>query len=444
MTTSTNNHRAVTFALLSTIVALALPAVAAEPTKEQRGTWIGTWAAAPQPPLPGSLRTFHHQSVRLIVHVSAGGTAVRIRLSNAFGDQPLPIGAAHIARRTAGAEIDPGSDRTLTFAGQPSTTIAPRSNVVSDPVDLNVPALADLAVTLYFPETAAASTLHILAQQTNYISPATADSRDNATAATHFRIDKTIDSWPFLTGVDVLATTPHAATIVAFGSSTTDGDGATKNANQRWPDVLAARLQRDAQDTKDGDVAGVVGVLNEGIIGNRLLHDSPRDSRFGDALGQAGLTRFDRDVLDQPGVKFVFIALGVNDILFPGFPFTPPSEQVTTTDIINSYRSLIARAHAKGIRVIGTTIPPFEGALFKNPDVAFYTPTRDHDRQTVNNWIRTSGAFDGVVDFDKAVQDPTHPTRLLPRYDAGDHLHVNDAGNVASAAAIPLSLFHDR
>lgn len=416
------------------------------PRNVAQDNWIGTWAAAPQAAPQGQVQTFHNQSLRLIVHTSAGGKKVRIKISNTFGDQPLLIGTARIARRASEADIDPASDRALKFHGNASTTIPPHSIAVSDPVDLEVPALSDLAISLFFPETAALTTMHILALQTNYLSAETGD----ATAQMKFPVAQTITFWPFLTGVDV-ESTPHAAAIVALGSSLTDGDGSSENANRRWPDVLAERLQKGGP--KDAELA----VLNEGIIGNRLLNDtqSPRQAggppplgavyeQLGPALGQSGLARFDRDVLAQAGVKYVILALGVNDILFPG-SFIPQTESVTAQNLINGNRQLIARAHKKGIRVIGTTIPAFEHALFRNPLYErFYSPENEKIRQQVNVWIRTAGEFDGVIDFDQAVRDPNHPTQILPAYDSGDHLHVNDAGNVAQGKAIPLSLFHSR
>jgi lysophospholipase L1-like esterase len=422
----------VCFFLVFTLV--TAPRNAAQPT------WIGTWATAPQADIPAHVQTFWNQTLRLIVHVSAGGKKVRIKVSNTFGDRPLLIGAAHIARRAAGADIDLASDRILKFRGHPSTTVAARSMVMSDPVDLDVPALSDLAISLFFPEPAVATTSHILALQTNYVSAETGDS----TSAAKFPVAKTIDSWPFLTGVDVAAS-PRGATIVAFGSSTTDGDGSTDDANRRWPDVLAERLQKEASGKAE------LGVLNEGIIGNRLLADShsPRQEggpfgdtlkRFGDALGEAGVARFDRDVLAQASVKHVILLLGINDILFPA-SFTPASEGVSAQSVISGNRQLIARAHKKGIRVIGTTVPPFEDATFRGPTIHFYTPEKESVRQEVNAWIRTSGEFDAVVDFDEVVRDPSHPTRLLAAYDSGDHLHVNDAGNVAQGNAFPLNLF---
>lgn len=394
--------------------------------------WIGTWATAAQQPVPGTLQSFRNQSLRLIVHTSAGGKRVRIKISNTYGDHPLQIGGAHIARRTSEAEIDPASDRTLKFHGQASTKVPARSMVVSDPVDLDVPALSDLAISLFFHETTQATTYHIVAKQTSYISTETGDS----TAAVKFPAAKKIRSWPFLTGVDVEAS--GGAAIVAFGSSLTDGDGSTGDTNRRWPDILAERLQ------KEGGRYAEIGVLNEGIIGNRLLDDSPAKlvPQYGPALGEAGLARFERDVLDQAGVKYVFVGLGINDIAFPG-SLTSAAESVSAERLISGYRQLIARAHKKGILVIGTTNPVFEDSFLETAGakITFYTPEKESVRQKVNAWILSSGEFDGAVDFDAVVRDPSRPTRILPAYDSDDHLHPNNAGYIATANAIPLTLF---
>jgi lysophospholipase L1-like esterase len=412
------------------IVVLLSPGTAAGPgTNASTPVWIGTWATAAQPAMPGALQSFHDQTLRLIVHTSAGGTKARIKISNTYGDQPLVIGAAHIARRTDGADIDPASDRTLKFGGQSSATIPPRSMVVSDPGDLDVPPLSDLAISLFLPKATDATTNHILAKQTSYVSPETGD----ACAAVKFPVAKKIHTWPFLTGVDV-ASAPSAFAIVAFGSSLTDGDGSTTDTNGRYPDVLAERLQKDGKLN--------VGVLNEGVIGNRLLNDSPNQagSPFGAALGESGLARFDRDVLEQAGVKYVIVGVGINDIAFPG-SLTPAANKVTAEMVITGYRELIARAHKKGVRVIGSTNPVFENSFLKDPPVTFYTAEKEAVRQKVNQWILTSGEFDGVIDFDEVVRDPSHPTQILPTYDSGDHLHPNNAGYAASGDAIPLSLF---
>jgi lysophospholipase L1-like esterase len=406
--------------------------------------WIGTWAAAPQAAMRGPVQSFHNQSLRLIVHTSAAGKRVRVRVSNTFGTEPLVIGAAHIARRTSGPEIDPASDRKLMFHGQASITIPAHSLAISDPVELDVPALSDLAVSLFLPNPTGVTTWHVLAKQTSYVSPETGDS----TGEVKFPTAKNISFWPFLTGVDVAAS-DRGATIVALGSSLTDGDGSTTDSNRRWPDVLAERLQKEGSPE--------LGVLNEGIIGNRLLSDtdSPGQAggppplgavyeRLGPALGQSGMARFDRDVLDQASVKYVVLALGVNDIAFPG-SFIPATQPVDAQQLISGNRQLIARAHQKGIRAIGTTIPPFEHALFREPFYdRFYSPEKEKVRQEVNAWIRNSGEFDGVIDFDAAVRDPDQPTQLLPAFDSGDHLHVNNQGNLAQGRVISLALFRSR
>ena len=404
-------------------------------TSSDRQRWIGTWATAAQPFLPGKLQTYRNQTLRLIVHISAGGSKVRIKISNTYGDQPIQVGAAHIARRTAGADIDAASDRALLFQGHPSATIPAGSMVTSDPVALDVPALSDLAISIFLPQSTEAKTSHSMAKQTSYVSTETGDS----TSAVKFPVDRTIRTWPFLTGVDVEAS-PKGMAIVAFGSSLTDGDGTTADTNGRWPDVLAERLQKAGGGTAE------VGVLNEGIIGNRLLYDSPKQANnpFGDGLGQAGLARFDRDVLSQAGVKYVIVGLGINDMLFPAFPFTPASETVSAEDVISGYRQLITRAHKKGVRVIGTTNPAFENSAFEGLVAAFYTVEREALRQEVNDWIRSSGEFDGVVDLDKILRDPSRPTQLLPAYDSGDHLHPNNAGCVVEGNAFPLALFRER
>lgn len=413
--------------------ALALPgapfsATQSSPNLGQEGRrWIGTWATAPQPFLPRSVLRLRNQTLRLIVHTSAGGTKVRIRISNTFGDRPLLIGGAHIARRTAAADIDSSSGRTLTFHGLSSATIPARSTAVSDPVEMDVPQLGDLAISLYLPNATTTTTMHALALQTSYVTSDTG----NFTARTKLPASESIETWPFLTGVDV-ETSPRGASIVAFGSSTTDGDGSTTDANRRWTDVLAERLLNERVR------GGEVGVLNEGIIGNRLLTGSPPQmrARFGEALGQSGLVRFNRDVLQQPGVRYVILCLGINDITFPG-RFAPAAERFSAQEIIAGYRRLMAQARRQGVQVIWTTMAPFENS-------ESYTPDKDLLRQDVNRWIRGRVAFETVVDFDAVLRDPSHPTRLLPAYDSGDHTHVNDAGQVASGNAIPLSLFEGR
>ncbi|ALK99758.1 GDSL family lipase [Massilia sp. WF1] len=417
-----------------------LPAMAQSGwTTEQ---WVGTWGTGPAgPPLSTQVMTFNDQTLRLIVHTSIGGNQVRIRISNTFGAAPLRIGEAHIALRRNGASIVAGSDRPLTFSGSASITVPPGAPVLSDPVDLEVPALSDLAVSLHLPGSVQATTIHASAFQTNYVS-----LPGNFTGAAAFPLERTITSWPFLTEVDVNA--PGASAIVALGDSITDGSNTMVDANHRWPDLLALRLQTAREPlavvkSKAGrpalGTAGLVawsarlGVVNRGIGGNRLLRDPGEQPLF----GRAALERFDRDVLATAGVRYMVLLIGINDIGHPGTGTIPISEEPTPADLIAGYRQLIARAHEKGIAIYGATLTPFEGTIFPG----YYTPAKEQIRQAVNNWIRSGDEFDGVIDFDRAVRDPSHPTRMLPAYDSGDHLHPNDLGMQAMANAIPLQLF---
>ena len=399
--------------------------------------WIGTWSTAAQPAIPGEAQTFRHQTIRLIVRASVGGKTLRVRLSNAYGDRPLTIDRARIARRTTAAHTEPTSDRALSFQGKASTTIAARATVVTDPVDLAVPALGELAVSLFFDQAAVATTSHALAQQTNYLSSGTGDF----TAKPTFPVAETIDSWPFLTGIDVVAP-PRGAAIVAFGSSTTDGDGSTKDANRRWPDILAERLQQHPGRSSE------LGVLNQGIIGNRLLFDSPSgaDSPFGPLLGEAGVARFDRDVLGQPGCSLRHRRTRHQRHHLPGVPVhtacrtgdrRPPHRWLSPT-----HRAGTTRRRARHPDDARALRGP--GIHRRRAQLTTFTPERERLRQEVNAWIRSTNEADAMVDFDAAVRDPSQPTRLLPAYDSGDHLHVNDAGNAAQAAAIPLTLFDAR
>ena len=411
---------------LSATLSAAEPASARD---ESTANWIGTWAVAAQGQLPGPPKTYRNQTLRLIVHTSVAGARIRVTFSNTFGAQPLVLGRVHVARRITDAEIDPATDRAVTFRGQNSTTVAAGASVTSDPVELAVPALSDLAISFFLPESTAATTAHILAKQTSFVSAETGD----CTGEVKFRVAKTLRDWPFLTGVDVTAS-PRGATIVAFGSSLTDGDGTTADTNARWPDVLAARLQQAGHNVD-------IGVVNEGIIGNRLLNDSP-EKDWGGALGQAGVKRFERDVLARAGVKWVVVGLGINDIAFPG-SLTPAAEIITFESLIAGYRQLIVHAHAQGVRVIGTTNAPFENSFLTNASrhVTFFTAEKEALRVKVNDWILHSSEFDGVVDLDALLRDPNRPTQILPAYDSGDHLHPNNAGCLAEGNAFPLSLF---
>jgi lysophospholipase L1-like esterase len=329
----------------------------------------------------------------------------------------VTIGAAHLARRAGDSAIAPGSDRPLTFSGRASVTIPPDALVLSDPVRLAVPAAGDLAISLYLPKAVTGAGIHYSAQQTSYV------GRGDLTAAESIASASTITSWVFLTGVDVLAA-EDAATLVAFGDSITDGARSTIDTNRRWPNVLASRLL-----ARHG---ARIGVLDAGIGGNRILTDAASNVRF----GVNALARFDRDVLAQPGVKYVIVLEGINDLGHPGSS-APATETVSADDIIAGLTQMIERAHEKGIRIFGATLTPFEGTPFPG----YFNPEKEAKRKAVNQWIRNGKAFDGVIDFEKAVRDPQHPDRMLPAYDGGDHLHPGDAGYKAMGEAVDLSLF---
>ncbi len=378
--------------------------------------WVGTWAASPQNPdrVWAQPDTFSGETLRQIVHISMGGDTLRVRFSNELGTQPLVIGAARIALSAGGGAIVPGTSRPLTFGGQPSFIVPAGAPALSDPVALHAPPLADLAISLYLPDSTQATTYHPMALQTAYISRP-GDHTEDATMP----VARTATHWFFLTGVSVRAP-ENAGAIVALGNSITDGTASTVDANARWPNALARRLEAAHN-------LGRLAVLDEGISGNRLLHDS---------AGTGALARFGRDVLCQPGVRYVVVLIGINDI---GFSATPgfQNEDVSAQRIIAGYRQLIARAHQLGLTIYGATLTPFEGA-------DYFTPAGEAKRQAVNRWIRTSGEYDGVIDFDRALRDATHPTRFAPAFDSGDHLHPGDAGYDAMARAVDLRLFADR
>ncbi|MGA6225863.1 SGNH/GDSL hydrolase family protein [Streptomyces umbrinus] len=398
-------------------------------------TWTGTWATAPTTVPKTDTTTFNDQTIRQIVHTSIAGTALRIRLSNEFGKQPLKIGEVHVARRAQGTDeptIDPATDRELTFSGKSSVTIPAGAPALSDPVTLRVPARSDLVVSLHLPESTPGSTVNSFAAQRSYV------AAGNVTGETKIEPQSVTERWYFLTGVSVRATsagpaaTGKASAAVALGDSITADT--TLGTNHRWTDYLAQRLQGP------GGPRHPVGVLNKGISGNRLLHDpNPPAGHPAEAyaayFGESGLKRFDRDVTAQPGVRHVLVLLGVNDLGHPG-NIAPLSEKVTGQDLIDGHRQLIARAHERGLRIYGATITPF-----KNDTLGFYTPENAAARQTFNHWLRTSGEYDGVIDFDAALRDPDDPERLLAAYDSGDHLHTNDAGREAMARVVPLRFF---
>lgn len=360
---------------------------------------------------------FDNQTLREIVHTSIGGSAVRVRLSNAYSHTPVDIGGVQIAIRAKDSAIAPGTGKTLTFGGRPTVQIPADALVLSDPFTVNAPGAADLAISIYIPGQAEGAGVHYAAQQTSYVAPG------NQISAASLNDPVSITSWAFLSSVEV-ATPNSASTLVAFGDSITDGSRSTPDSNHRWPDILAARLR-----ARGGPP---VGVLDAGIGGNRILHDAATNVRF----GVNALARFDRDVLAQPNVKYLIVLEGINDLGHAGSS-APESETVSAADIIAGLTQMIERAHEHGIKVFGATLTPFEGAT----SPGYFTPEKEVKRKAINEWIRNGKAFDGVVDFDKAIRDPEHPDRMLATYDGGDHLHPGDAGYKAMGEAIDLGLF---
>ncbi|WP_093399010.1 SGNH/GDSL hydrolase family protein [Sphingomonas sp. OK281] len=354
-------------------------------------------------------------TLRQIVRVSAAGERVRIRLSNAFGTRPLAIGGAQLAR-----PVVPGTPRTeggarLTFSGQGDAVILAGAEIYSDPVPFHVAAGADLAISLYLPEAAGPQTGHPGSRATSFTlagNAVTDETLAGATPTTH---------WYALADVEV-ARAPAAGTVVAIGDSITDGYGVKPEHNARWPDVLAERLRGTA-------ATRAIGVVNAGIGGNRVLLDG---------LGPNLLARFDRDVIARSGVRWAIVLEGVNDlgVLTRDAPATPAQHAALVAQLKVGFAQLVARAHAHGITVIGGTVMPFGGNTYYHPDAA-----NEADRQAVNAFIRTSGLFDAVIDFDRSMRDPAHPDRLSPAYDSGDHLHPSEAGYRAMGGLVPLALF---
>jgi lysophospholipase L1-like esterase len=399
--------------------AILLPPVGAAAGCGAHGTvckWVATWTASPMAAAPAELaapddfsaRGFDDQTIRDIVWTSAGGQAARVRLSNQFGTRPVTFGQVDIGLSAGGPFVVDGTSRRLTFHGSTSVTVAPGAAVVSDPVAMTIPAQTDLAVSLYTSEPTGPATYHSDSQQINYVS-ASGDYADSESGA-GFTI--TSQHWYFLDEVDVQAGPATGGTIVAFGDSITDGYHSTVGANDRWPNDLARRLLTASTSGPSHPV------VDEGISGNRVLASS-------DLFGVSAEARFLRDAADVSGARYVILLEGINDI---GFTRTPVAQ------VIAGYETLIADAHAAGLKIFGATLTPFQGS-------GYYSAAGEAEREAINHWIRTSGAFDGVIDFDQAVRDPADPLRLLPAYDCGDHLHPNDAGYQAMADAIDLALF---
>ena len=405
-------------------------------TGSSSGHWVGTWAtaevgrpqtapppAAPAPAPPGQPATapappapflhFNNQTLRQIVRASIGGARVRVVLSNTFGTAPLTIGAAHVALRDKESAIAATSGRALTFSGRPTITIPSGASVSSDPVELNIPALAVLAVDLYLPgntNTPSPVTMHNGARQTSYIS-----QTGNHAGVPALPVVATTQSWFVLTRVEVMAPEGSGA-IVAFGDSITDGAASTPDMNKRWPDRLAERLMAQPGTAR-------MAVLNAGIGGNRVLSEGNFNA------GVNALARFERDVLGQSGVTHVIVLEGINDISNARQNPTPTAE-----DIIAIHKQMIERARTRGVKIYGATLTPNEGC-------GCFTKEGEAKRQAINQWIRTGKAYDGAIDFDVITRDPAQPGRFLAAYDSGDHLHPSDAGYQAMGDGIDLALF---
>jgi lysophospholipase L1-like esterase len=413
---------------LRTVAAAALTAVFIAPSTHAQsadtGAWIDTWTASPQPIWDAEFfapinvpRALRNQTVRQIASVSIGGNRVRVVLSNEYGSKPLVIGAAHVALAGSGAAIVAGSDRALSFDGHPSVTIPPGAPVISDPVDLAVAPLSDVAVSLFLPDQTPLTTFHWEGVQTAYIS-----AEGNFAGDADMKANFTMKARVFLSGIMVDAA-PNARGLVMFGDSITDGANSTPDANHRWPDILARRLNEAG--------GAPIAVLNEGISGARVLSDR---------MGVNALARFDRDVLSLPHADTVVLMMGINDIGWPGCILAPNEPAPSAEDIIDGYKQLIARAHLHGMRIIGATLTPFEDTFKGTAIEGYYNADKEQKRQAVNRWIRSSGAFDGVIDFDAVARDPNRPAHILAAYDSGDHLHPQDDGYKAMADSIDLKM----
>jgi lysophospholipase L1-like esterase len=395
---------------LKVAVAAVLVAAAAQPAVADGGPrWVAGWAASPVvgSDIPWSDcpagTGLTDQTVRNVVFTSAGGRQVRVRLSNAFGTRPLRVGRASVAVRASGDAPVPGTLRGLTFHGRSGVEVPAGREVFSDPVPLSVQALSTLLVSVHLPGPTGPLTNHPFTAQGNYLAPGDRTRASSGFAGT--------PCWMVASGVDVAPANRVVGTVVAFGDSITDTANTTGGANHRWPDFLARRLAAVPGRT--------LSVVNAGLGGNRLIADRVGEPYY----GVSGVSRVERDVLGQTGVKSVIVLEGVNDIGF----------DAGAADLVAGFREVIATVHERGVRVFGGTILPFKGSFV-------WTPEREATWRAVNEWIRTSGEFDGVVDFAAATAVPGDPTTLAPAYDSGDHLHPNDAGTSAMADAVDLAV----
>jgi lysophospholipase L1-like esterase len=387
--------------------------------------WITTWAATPAPrwaeelPAPFNVpEVLGDQTVRQIARISVGGDQLRVVLSNEFGTRPVTIGSATVALSAGGSAIDPATVKPVTFGGKSSAVIPPGAPLVSDPVDLPVKPLSSVAVSFYLPKRTGITSVHWDGAQTTYVS-ATGDK----TKDTDFKADSTDKSRLLLSRILTTAK-PDSSAIVFFGDSITDGACSTVDSNNRWPDHIAERLQAEGHP----DVA----VVNEAYSGDRVLTNG---------MGTNALSRFDMSVLSHPHVSTVVMMMGINDIGWPGKDaITPSDPEPTAEDVIAGYKQIIERAHDRGIRFVGVTLTPFIDTFKDQPTFGYYTPEKEKIREAVNDWIRANKTADGLIDFDKLLEDPKNPKHINPAYDCGDHLHPNDAGYQAMAKAVDLTV----
>jgi lysophospholipase L1-like esterase len=408
-------------------VFLSLLILAPQLATSQRNAWVATWAASPtaaDADASEPLLNLDNQTVRERVRVSVGGSQIRLRLSNEYGSSALLLGSVTVALPNEPTGVQSASIRKVTFSGRNSVSIPAGAAILSDSIPFPIAQGSEISISLYFPNRVSTVTWHSLALKRAVASTYGDHTRDE-------KIEGGTDSESAIAVTVVLVPAqPSQRLVVAFGDSIVDGDGSTVDAGRNWPSDLIRRLQGAGLGSK-------VAVVNEGIAGNRLLSNGPLA-----ILGVNALARFDRDALSLPGVTHVLLYEGTNDLGFPGAKLgdillADPSNIRTAEELIDGYRQLIGRAHMHGVKLIGCTLTPFEGATIPG----YYSEMKDAARQKVNQWIRSSGAFDGVIDFDQVLRDPSHPSRLSPRFSSEDHLHPNDAGYQAMANAIELSLF---
>lgn len=408
-------HKFLTFpaiiAVCLSVLILACSGSESGDTSQTPMEWVGTWSTSQQlteprnmPPDPG----LSGNTIRQVVHASLGGEQLRVSVSNAFGTQPVSITSAHIAASDSASAIKPGTDQALAFDGQSAITLQPGEAALSEPFSFELEPLSNVAITMHIEDISSDVTGHPGSRTTSYI------VEGNQVSAPSMPDAAQTDHWYLIDAIDVMAP-DSAAAVATLGNSITDGRGSGTNKQNRWPDELARRLQNNPATQH-------IAVLNQGIGGNCVLRD---------CLGPAAMSRFERDVINQTGVRWLIILEGINDI---GQARGEEAAEQVAQDLIAAYQKMIEQAHSENIKVYGATLMPFGGSFYDGPE-------REQARQTVNEWIRNSGAFDAVIDLDQALRDPDNPSRLLPAADTGDHLHPNETGHRMMAEGVDLALF---